>query len=286
MENKNFLKNIVWASYGPDISENALNYALYFARAFDSKIYSLYVKPTTYNPEKECSLTKTEKLLNKEWNEFIYNENLNQIKCLQKRVSKQNLKTTNMLIEGIPCFEIIKFANNKLCDLVVIDRGKTFVQKTTLYVVENSSAPVLTVDPSDEFREIKNILVPVDIHNIYSEAFNFALQISTIFKSEVTQLNIQNKYDKSLPPEVVERKHGDAYFKLAGKDKNMKIKKVVIDMDNISEGILKYTDSNPVDLIVLQTFSGKKQDKFHSNGSVAERVLKKTDCPVLTIKTD
>lgn len=286
-----FLKNIVWASFGPDVSENVVEFVIYFAKAFDSKIYSLYVKPTTYNKEKEECLTETEKLLNEEWNEYVYRENINKIESLQRKIHNENIKTANAMLEGVPCHEILKFANNKSADLIVIDKGKKIgnrciVQKTTLYVVANTTIPVITVCQSNEFKDIRNILVPVDMYNIYSEAFKTASHISSVLKSDITHLNVQNRHDPSLPAEVVERKHGDAYFHLSKSYGNKNINKVVLDAENISDGIIEYTNSHDIDLIVLQTFSGEKQNVFHSDGSVAEKVIEGTDCPVLTIKAN
>ncbi len=157
-------------------------------------------------------------------------------------------------------------------------------KKTTLYVVNNSNVPVLTANDSSEFRTIKNILVPVYIHDINSSSFNFALNLSkSIDNCAITLLNIN---DPSFPPEVVERKHGDAYFNLSkSKKKNKNIHTAVIDSENIPEGIMEFIGTKVIDLIVLQTFSGNKEDVFHTKGSIAEELLQMTDCPVITIKT-
>jgi len=293
MKNNNFINKIVLASFGTEVSENTLKYAIYIAKAFDSTIQLIYIKPTTYNRNKADCFTKTEKLLNEEWNEYTYNENINKIKFLQKKIRDEDINSSNKIIEGVPCYEILNYADKKSGDLVVINKGMELgdvrmVQKTTLYVINNSKIPVLSINHSAEFNGIKNVLVPVDINNIYSEGFNFAMKFSEAFNNcSITLLNIQNKYEAFLPAEVVERKHGDAYFKLSKSDiKNINIHSVVLDSENISDGIAEYADSNNIDLIILQTYAGQKQKIFHSYGSVAEQVLKQTNCPIITINAD
>ena len=64
------------------------------------------------------------------------------------------------------------------------------------------------------------------------------------------------------------------------------IKTAVIDKTNITEGIMDYINNNETDLVVLQTYLGDKKEVFHAEGSIAEKLLQITDCPVVTIRDD
>ena len=283
------IKKIVWVSFGPDVSEVAVNYAIDIAKNFGSKIYSLYIKPTTYHEGKERSLSEDERRKNIEWNDFTYKQNLKIIENFQNRIKNEEIDSSFTILEGVPCLEILNFAKDKSADLIVIDKGKNFqdkciVQKTTLYVVKHSQIPVLSTYQS--YGTIKNILVPTDIYNINSKAFEFAIMFSKILNSQITHLNIQNGHDDKIPVENKEKKHGDAYYKLSKSDnKNKNIKSVVLDSKSITEGIIEYTNKNSIDMVILQTYLGEKEKIFRSNGSVAEKILQQVKCPVLTIKT-
>ncbi len=123
MSKNNFLSSVLWASFGPDVSENVMQYAIHFAKVFGSSIDSLYVVPTTYNQEKSECFTETEKQLNAEWLEFSSKENINKIKILQKRICNENIKTSRKIMQGVPCYEILKFAEDRSVDLIVMNRG-------------------------------------------------------------------------------------------------------------------------------------------------------------------
>ena len=285
------INKIVWVSFGPDVCEEALNYAIYIAKTFGSKIYSLYIKPTTYHEEKLDSLSEDEKRKNIEWNEYTFKQKLKTIESFQNKIKNEEIESSNTILEGVPCLEILNFANEKSADLIVIDKGKNFhdeciVQKTTLHVVKHSKIPVLSINQTYEIKEFKNILVPTNIYNIYSKAFDFANIFSKILNSRIIHLNIQKKPGPKIPVEVTERMHGDAYFKLFKSQKRDKnIKSVVLDSVSITDGIIEYTNTHKIDMIILQTFCGKRDEIFHSNGRIAENIIQKTKCPVLTIKT-
>ncbi|MGI9533823.1 MAG: universal stress protein [Thermodesulfobacteriota bacterium] len=285
------IKKIVWVSFGPDVSDEALNYAIYFAKIFDSKIYSLYIKPTTYFPEKEHSLSEYERKKNIEWNNHTFRQNLNKIEKLQIKINKEKIDNSYTILEGVPCLEILNFAKVKSADLIVMDKGKNLfnestVQKTTLYIINHSKIPVLTVNPSENINEIKTILVPTNKYNICSKAFNLACNISKKLNTHIVQLNILKKNDPTIPTEEVERMHGDVYFNLSKSEiENKNIESAVIDSENISKGIIEYTSSNEIDLIILQTYCGEKQEIFHSNGSITDKVIQQVKCPVITINS-
>ena len=285
------IKKIVWASFGPEVSAEALEYAMYIAKYFRSKIYALYIKPTTYIKEKDDCLSENEKRNNTEWNEYTYKQNLDKIEELDNKIKKEGLEASYTVLEGVPCLEILNFAKIKSADLIVIDKGKNIqdeciVQKTTMYIVNHSSIPVLSVNPTDNVKEIKTILVPTDKYNIGSKALNLACNLSKKLNTHIVQLNILKKDNSKIPAEIIERMHGDTYFKLSKSEiENKNIESVVIDSENISESIIDYVNSNEVDLIILQTYSGEKKEIFHTENGVAKKVIQQVKCPVITIKT-
>jgi len=285
------MDKIVWVSFGPDVSEDALDYAIYISKVFSSKLYSLYIKPTTYHEEKEYCLSEDEKKKNTEWNDYTYKQNLKKIEEMQNRIKKENIDSSFTVKEGVPCLEILDFANKKSADLIVIYKGKKFhdtciVQKTTLYIIKHSSIPVLSINGSESVKDINTILVPTDKYNVGSKAFRLANNFSKKLKSRIIQLNILKKNDPKIPVEAAERMHGDTYFKLCETEtQNKKTESVVIDSENIGDGIIDYIYSNDIDLVILQTYYGEKQEIFRSNGSVAEKIIHKVERPVITVNS-
>ena len=183
MGKKRQTDNILWASYGPDVSESLMRYGIYLAGLFETGIESLYIIPTTYNEEKYDYFTELEKKLNAEWTELTAKENLDKLKSLQKIIQSTSIKTSDKIIEGVPCHEIIKFINEQPVSMIVMGKGMKMggnyiLQKTTHYVIKNSTVPVFIADSSNEIRDIKNILVPVFQNQINSRSLKFALNIA------------------------------------------------------------------------------------------------------------
>ena len=104
-------ENILWASYGPDVSESLMRYGIYLAGLYETGIESLYVIPTTYNEEKYDYFTELEKQLNAEWTELTTKENLDKLNDISviNQVSKHEIQSrigrSDNYVECFPTME-------------------------------------------------------------------------------------------------------------------------------------------------------------------------------------
>jgi len=139
---------------------------------------------------------------------------------------------------------------------------------------------------------IKTILHPTD----FSPAANFAFQIaSTLAKGYNARLILVHLVPPAFltnegmpglylnPPTANPERPEERFSWPQPADPNLRVEHRVAEDDNASEGILRLAQEADCDLIVMGT-QGRSGLKRLLMGSVAEEVLRKSLCPVLTVK--
>ncbi|ADG12982.1 UspA domain protein [Methanocaldococcus infernus ME] len=138
-------KKIVVPTDGSDVSMKALKHAIFIAKNLDSKIYGVYVVDVSpfIGLPMEGSWELITKVLEEEGEEI-----LNKVK---EMCEKEGVDVEVKMLEGIPPEEIVKFAEEKEADLIVMGTtGKTGLERILLgsvaeRVIKNAPCPVLVV---------------------------------------------------------------------------------------------------------------------------------------------
>ena len=139
------------------------------------------------------------------------------------------------------------------------------------------------------------ILVPLDFSDYTDEIMNVAVQIAEKFSSTIHLLHVIPNMDYFTPYESflsaenlisvqrdIEREVEKDMEEVAKKIKDIPITKV-IHTGVISLEITDYVRSEKIDLVVMGTH-GRGGLEHILIGSVAEKVVRKSSCPVLTIR--
>lgn len=140
----------------------------------------------------------------------------------------------------------------------------------------------------------KKIVCPVDFSEFTDEILNCAVDIAKKYNAElhlihiIPNLNYFTPYESFLTPEnliAIERnieKEVDKDFDKITKTLDMSVKKVVKTGVTFVE-IIDYIKTEGIDLVVMGTH-GRSAIEHILIGSVAEKVVRKSPCPVLTIR--
>jgi nucleotide-binding universal stress UspA family protein len=138
--------------------------------------------------------------------------------------------------------------------------------------------------------ELKRILAPTDFSEYSAEAIGYACELADKFDSELHLLHILEVHASSTPvfggglafnPRVRESR--------AAAEKALEsVASGRVAVRATAEGptfleILRYAKDNAIDLIVMGTH-GRSGLAHVMLGSVAERVVRKAPCPVLTVR--
>lgn len=144
--------------------------------------------------------------------------------------------------------------------------------------------------------QLKTILVPTDFSQCADEAVAYAAEIAKKFEASITLLNIfqtpiyPTPYggEFALDEEVISKIREGAK---EGIDKTKKklealgvrdVKGDVVE-GNPADAIAEYASTKKLDMIVMGTH-GFRGLKHWVLGSVAERVVRTANCPVLTVR--
>lgn len=274
------IDKIVCASYGSVDSVEAYNYSKLIADEFNSEIVSLYVKPGSYYEGIEYLPTE-ESDIYQNW----IDEN-----ARQKVENLEKISASVEIRQGAPYEEILAYAREQGADMIAVNRGGIIdvnpsISRTVVKLIRQSEFPVLTVHQSNEIQEINNILVPTGLFDMNSNDFSYALDLSEELGASLYHLHVLETAAVNYPAEVVERLRGDAYEKIAENDqKHGNVTPKVTEAKNIWQGISEFSEDNSIDLIIQNTYVGKKGKRHDFIGTVSERVIQTVKCPVITIR--
>jgi len=142
--------------------------------------------------------------------------------------------------------------------------------------------------------EVKRILCPIDYSEFSRHALNYAIAVAQWYKSSVTALYVLPQVaslipagDRGLYPPFVFtdddlqqfKAHLDAFVAESGGQ--AKVETVVVE-GNIADWITSVARELPADLLVMGTHGRSGFDRLML-GSVTEKMLRKTPCPMLTV---
>ena len=166
-------------------------------------------------------------------------------------------------------------------------------------VLRTSKCPVMTVKLSHEIKpdkfDIKKILVPVDFSEHSEKAFELAVDFANLFNAKLYIVNVIQPisfypyyYNEFYSKEgIIKRMEVETKSRLDSliKEKGKGVKDITYEVrigDPYHE-ILEKEKAVKADLIIMGTH-GRKGVSHLLLGSVAERLIRLAECPVLTVK--
>jgi nucleotide-binding universal stress UspA family protein len=302
------MEKIIWATDGSKESEEALNYARFFAQRFNSEIIGVHVIEM---PERLIYDYVTDpKSEHYGWLKKAEGDFAARLAATADDLSGQGLNFRGEILKGEPYKEIVRFAHNEKASLIVLGKrglgliDRMLVGSTTLRVLRESSIPVLAVRKRDGKSEvnIRNILVPLDIDEKVDSAINYAIDLGERIDANISvmyvfKLSIYDYSDYGIHSSVMELLLEDSSKELEKRIEEIKArrgtqKKGVKELEistamtqklNPAVAIVEYASTKNIDLIVINSH-GRKGVKRLILGSVTEKVVQESPCAVLTLK--
>ncbi len=214
---------------------------------------------------------------------------------LARRLRNRGVAARVMLLEGSPYTEVTRFAETEGADLIVMgSRGLSGLERVILgstaeKVIRNAPCPVLTVHKQPELPlKIRGILLLTDLSELSKVAFRPAFELAGNLGAKLTLLHIMEPgvpLGKDDEKALAEALVGvmDGLLKDTGEEFREDIEKLVLKAGGAAEGVARFCEENPVDLIVMATH-GRTGLRKTLLGSVAEKILRNVEIPVLTVR--
>ena len=221
-----------------------------------------------------------------------------------ERLRQRNLAVTEHRAVGMPSVQIASIASKYGSDLVVVGtHGRSRLEhillgSTAERVVTMAPCPVLTVrlaasvPPASPLINIAGILVPIDFSDCSLDALEYAIEVAKQFSASLRILHVLEPAsygidfttsDSAERERMRERVHSNMERLSAT------IRATGLTVDTAQRGgipwesILLTAQETMSDLIVMGTH-GRRGISHILKGSVAEAVLRRSACPVLTVK--
>ncbi len=302
------IKKIIWASDGSDESMQALNYAIFLARRLGSEITGVNV--IEMHPRLLYDYARDPDSELYSWVEQSAENQRERLISEAEISGVQGIVFHLKVLIGDPTEEIVRLARRKKADLVVVGvRGmglidRMLVGSTTLKVLRKSGTPILSVGKKDggDTIGIRNILVPLDVHEKDDSALNYAVDLAEALKANVSVVYAYRLFaytaDEQEKARAGMNKLGDDALKFFSSELAARIEgprqrlKAACGLDitgDLIEGrnpalsIVEYAKNKNADLIVINTHARKGIKKIMM-GSVTEKVVQESHCPVLALK--
>ena len=232
-----------------------------------------------------------------------------QLVDLKGRAERRGIAVTTRVATGIPSEEVITAARAEDSDLIVVGtRGKTGLANVLLVstaerVIRGAPCPVLTVRMEQAETEnegalsrpvtLERILVPVDFSDCSLDALEYASVVAQQAKASLMLLHVLEPVsyglDFTLGHSRTREQVRETWTKrLEELASSLIVTQVPVESQlrggHPADSILDSAKTLPCDLIVMGTH-GRRGISHAFSGSVAEAVLRKALCPVLTVRS-
>ena len=232
-----------------------------------------------------------------------------QLVDLKGRAERRGIAVTTRVATGIPSEEVITAARAEDSDLLVVGtRGKTglahvLLGSTAERVIRGAPCPVLTVrmEPADVEQEesalsrpvmLERILVPVDFSDCSLDALEYAAVVAQQAKASLLLLHVLEPVSYGLDFTLGHSRTREQVREIWTKRLEELASSLMVTQVPVksqlrgghpADSILDSAKTLPCDLIVMGTH-GRRGFSHAFSGSVAEAVLRKALCPVLTVR--
>lgn len=266
-------KKLIVPLDGSAVAEQVLATARSFARSYDADIEIVAVDGKDTDAETQADL----------------DEYLEMVSGL---IKADGLSANCHVRKGKPSEEIDKFVREQKADLIVMSTrgrfevGQILSGSVTQQIVERTSTPTLLIRPTDSWRsrrsKFKRILVALDGSEAAEQVLPFIRSFANKFNSKVLLLSVPEGSESESYRETVERYLNDIAETL--REEGFDIITLVTG-SGPARTILEISEEEKVDLIMMASHGrgGVERSKHIAIGSVADRVVQKTPCPVFLV---
>ena len=296
------LKRILHPTDFSRCANQAFWHAIHLSRKYQAELYMLHAivlheddphHPTSLLPDIDTAHKQLKELSLQNMDYLLESYHAEDIKA--KKAEERGIATASIILE---------YVKKKNIDLIVMGtHGRRGFKHLLLgsvaeEVVRLASCPVLTIREQKQpkrIEDLEKILIPVDFSDNAWEAFSYAKEIAIIYQAKLQFLHVIEEAvhpafyltGKSsifdLVPDI--KAKSIKAFKRILKETEMPevdIEYAVIEGKAAHE-IVKFAEKHDTDLIVITTHGLTGLEHFFL-GSVAEKVIRRSPCPVFIVK--
>ncbi len=282
-------ERILFPTDGSEAASTVFDHVLDVAEAHDATLHVLTVADTAHD-----SVTRIEgrviDVLERE-GERVVDE------AAERAGSRRVSVVTDVLQGGVP-ETITAYAAERDTDLVAMStQGRTGLDRLLLgstaeRVLRQTTVPVLTLRPDDPVGyPYRNVLVPTDGSACATAALDQAIAVATVTGATLHVLSVVDATSlgtdvySGAQVEALEENAQTVVTEARTAAEDAPLESVVEAVEfgsSVTREIRSYADEHGIDLVVMGTH-GRTGVERHLLGSVAEKTVRSTPVPVLTV---
>lgn len=284
-------EDILVPTDGSDGADAAIDHAVELAERFDAAIRVLFVASTTRD---SVTVVGTDVV------DALEREGTGVVESIAADLRERGVECDSEVVQGDPATTIADYAESRGMDLVVMStRGRSGLSRyllgsVTEKTVRLSDVPVLTIRAHEDARTsfpYENVLMPTDGSGAASAAADRAVELAAALDATLHAVSVVE--DASLGFDVRSAAASDE-LEAAAEDAVADVAASASDagVENVTEAVLggrvhrellRYADENDIDVVVMGTAGRGGTDRVLL-GSVAERLVRSSPVPVLTVR--
>ena len=282
------INNILVPTDFTEISLTAIEQAMTLAKSANLEITLLYVREDTKKSALFSFLPseQTEKLRE----DYINHTREKLEELAAKATKKYGIKVNAMVSKGKGYDKIVEVADMINASFIIMplnsgkhENDKNYFGANTSKVIRNSKHPVITLKSKKLIKEIKTIILPLDLQKETRQKVTKAVEIAKVYGSTIKIVSALLTED----PEVVNRikVQLEQVNQFLAKNEVSHTAEIVYGdnkKDELADLILKYAKDAKGDLIMVMT----QEEYFWVNsfvGKTATKILYKSSIPVMSI---
>ena len=281
---------ILFPTDGGDGADAAFDHVLDLAADHDATVHILNVADTTHD-----SVTR----VGRDVVDVLEQEGEGVVEAAADRAADRGVETVTAVLQGGVAETIVAYAADHEADLIAMPtRGRTGLDRlllgsTTEHVVRRSTVPVLSLRPDGEPARYpyRNVLVPTDGSDRADEALDRAVALAsrsgaTLHLFSVVDIGSVGAEAYSGTDALVSAAE-EAVAEAADVAEAAGVETVERAEvgSSAARGIQSYLADHDLDLVVMGT-RGRTGVERYLLGSVAERTVRTSPVPVLTVPDD
>lgn len=283
------INKILWATDGSNDSIEALKYAELLSKKYNVTIQGITILPKDNKLFDTLSPEEKKKFKDNIFN-ILESKNKKSLDNIKAELTRNGVEFSYTIEEGVPYQEIINAAQKENADLIALGKGRS-VEKfilggTVLKVLRNCTIPVLTAGENSTKSSFHRILVPIDLLHGLTLNYNYALELSEAYNSEIILAHIvetsEHAFSEELKGKIKSSNREELEYMLSKANRGKGVKVLVETARNAWLGITKIEKENDIDLIVMMTYGGKDIKKEFI-GSITWKVIQESSVPVITL---
>lgn len=283
------INKILWATDGSKESLEALKYAELLSIKYDAPIVGITVLPKDNKLFDKLSGEEKKKFKDNIFN-ILETKEKQPLDDIKTELTRNGVDFSYTVEEGIPHLKIVEAAQNEDADLIALGKGTSterfILGGTVLKVLRDCTIPVLTAGGNNTKLSFNKILVPIDLSHGLTLNYNYAIELSEAFHSEIVLAHIvetsEHAFSEELKEKIKSNNKDELEFMLSKADRRKNVKVLVETARNAWLGITKIAKENDIDLIVMMTYGGKDIKKEFI-GSITWKVIQESLTPVISL---